>query len=224
MDIELRKETFQKAESQREKEVRIPLSTQLFGIDWNKYFPYEIPNSPLVLKYSSYEESFDFLANNFAKIDDGNEISFPVVQDGTPEAKKRFYQTAGDFISCYDGDKLVGAFVGNPVDWSSYYFRGAYVLGEYRKYKAFRSWITQVLNILSTHNVNRAFVEVASSNLICVHTFNKLGFNVTGTRVSERWGSLLYFAKFLNTDSERLFLDRHCVGIRPQLNSPSQKS
>jgi hypothetical protein len=39
---------------------------------------------------------------------------------------------------------------------------------------------------------------------------------VTGTTLSDRWGAQVKFTRFLDEESERIFLGQFCAGVRHQ--------
>jgi hypothetical protein len=64
--------------------------------------------------------------------------------------------------------------------------------------------------------VERVDVETSPSNLATMHIMNRFRFNVTGQVLSERWGALVKFSKFLDGDCEKVFLRQYCTGIKYQ--------
>src|SRR5690606_32501306 len=71
--------------------------------------------------------------------------------------------------------------------------------------------------VLAAVGVERVEADVAPSNLAMVHIVTRAQFNASGTLLTERWGAHTRFTKFLCADSERVFLDQFCSGVKYQL-------
>jgi hypothetical protein len=50
-----------------------------------------------------------------------------------------------------------------------------------------------------------------------MHIATRLKFNQTGTLLSERWGAMVHFTKFLSEEKEEVFLRQFCSGVKYQL-------
>jgi hypothetical protein len=94
--------------------------------------------------------------------------------------------------------------------------RSMAILPSFQGQGLFQDFLSHLFNVLKAHGVNRVTGDVSPSNLVSSHIFNKMQFNVTGYTVSDRWGALTQFTKFLNPRTEAVFLDSFCAGIRPQ--------
>lgn len=194
-----------------------PLSSRLYGIDWNRHYPCEIGKTGVIASYSSYEDCVDFLGKHFSLLDSENQFNFPTLPDGQKEAKARYYKEVGDFFEFRFKNQLIGSFVGTPIDWSSYYIRACAIEKNFHNLGIYQGFILKILPILSSHSIARVEVDLSTANLPCVHLFNKLKFNVTSLTSSDRWGTTLRMTKFLDKDREKQYLHRHCHGSCPQI-------
>lgn len=192
-------------------------STRIYRIDWNKYFPHKIESTPLTITRGNYDLAVEFMKLHFKEIHQVSDDEKFLPEDYS-ESKRRYYKEFGDFFFFRDNDHLVGFFVGTLLDWSSYYIRNCSILPSFQNKKIYQNMISRLLDGLGENNVDRVEVDVSPSNLAAIHIFNKLKFNVTGTTLSERWGSNVKFTKFLNHKNETVFLDQFCYGVRPQRN------
>jgi hypothetical protein len=104
-----------------------------------------------------------------------------------------------------------------PLDWSSYYVRSAALLPEYQGRQAIQHFLSGVLfPELTRAGVERVELDTSPSNLAMMHIATRLRFNPTGTLLTERWGALVHFTRYLAADSEQVFLDKFCAGPRYQ--------
>lgn len=96
------------------------------------------------------------------------------------------------------------------------------MIPEYQGNGNYQKLLLHLLHVLSTHGVERVEGDVAPSNLGHIHVLNKLQFNITGFSISDRWGTMLHFTKFLRKETESLFLNQFCHGVKPQLESTQE--
>jgi RimJ/RimL family protein N-acetyltransferase len=192
------------------------LSRELWQMDWDRLLPLELPSGGIVASYSSFERSKSFIEKYYASIfqeDDRSPFSTCKVND----AKARYYALTGDFVEFSHRDRVVGLFIGMPLDWSSYYIRSAAMLPEYQGTHAPQAFFRQMFPVLRAAGVERVELDVSPSNVAMMHIVTRLRFNVTGTVLSDRWGALVHFTKFLDDDSEAVFLRQFCAGVQYQL-------
>src|SRR6185503_19487640 len=108
------------------------------------------------------------------------------------------------------------------VDWSTYHIRFCAFLPEYQGRQLLQRFFPTFFRILKQAGVERIETETSPSNLAIMHIMNRFHFNVTGTLMSERWGALVRFTKFLDEESERVFLQQFCTGIKYQARGVDQ--
>jgi hypothetical protein len=200
---------------------RYQLSQRIYDIHWEDYFPWKFEGHEAraadpELCYAFiqlHREEFKLLAAGDGFFD---EMSNP--------RRQKYYEVAGDFFSYYVDNKMVGFFIGTPVDWSTYYIRFVWILSEHRKKGFYQNFLGYLLAILSRHGIARTQIDIAPSNLAHMHILNKLKFNTTGFSLSERWGALVHLTRFLDVESAEVFLNRYCVGVKPQLDSTASQN
>lgn len=197
------------------------LSSQVWQISWDHFFPSHLGEGNLLVDVCSFDEAFDFLKSHAVESLPPKHTGF-IQEEFTPQ-KIRYYQSASDCFLIFDGSRAVGCVIGGCLDWSTFYLRYVVVLPEYQGRGIWKSVLRLLLQVLSVSGVDRFEIETPSSNLIEVHLFNQLQFNLTGFKVSERWGTMAHFTKFLNKKNEKAYIEQLCTGIAPQLDQPAME-
>jgi len=198
------------------------LSTKIWGIKWQEYFPAQYDNG-ITVSPTDFRAVASFMAMNMEAIYRENSDLSPFLKMSKSDFKRRFYEEAADFFMLSTEGREIGILTANPSDWGTYYLRNVSILTEYQNRGVFQPFFVQLLQILSKHGVERAEAEVSPSNLGQVHLLNKLGFNVTGFSVSERFGTLTKFTKYFSHYHEENFIEQFCFGVKPQLNSNTER-
>ena len=191
-----------------------PKASRLFwGIDWAEWLPRKITEDGVELHASRIEWAMPFISAHYAEIfeqDLERERFFSEPFDG---AKMRYYQTA-DVFEIKHAHRTVGLLIGAPSDWSTYYIRSAAVVPAYQGRQLPRRFLPFLFGRLAAVGVRRFEAETSPANLASVLNLTRLRFNITGTILSERWGALLRFTKFVDEEAEDVFLDKFCAGVR----------
>lgn len=197
-----------------EPELLTPMSQQLWGIEWSAHLPFE--NGGFDVRLSNYARAKDFVGEHYATVFEEGDSPSPFATDLSP-AKTRYYETFGDFFEFFHGDELGGLLVCTPTDWSSYYIRSAAMLPKYQGRRIIQHFYTSVLfPVLQQAGVERVEFDTSPSNMAMMHIATRLRFNNTGTILSERWGAMIHFTKFLAADKEDVFLRQFCAGVKYQ--------
>jgi GNAT superfamily N-acetyltransferase len=196
-----------------ERVPRDSLSNRLWGIDWSEHLPQALPGS-VVVEASSFDRALPFIQAHYAEIfQERADGPFATRLSGR---KERYYQIAGDFFEFVDGEKTVGLLLGTPVDWSTYYIRSAAVLPAYQGKKIIQRFFPAMFEVLRAAGVERVEADTSPSNMATLHLLTRLRFNPTGTVLSDRWGAMVHFTRFLDEESEGVFLRQFCAGVEYQ--------
>ncbi|MBY0371430.1 GNAT family N-acetyltransferase [bacterium] len=131
--------------------------------------------------------------------------------------KEGFYSRHADLFRFHDEGRTVGVYVGNALDWSTYYLRHVSFLPSHQGQGHFQEFFARFLEALAARGMERAQAHVSPANLANIHILTKLGFTVTGYELSERWGANVCLTKFLTQRSLEAFLKQFCWGTKPQL-------
>lgn len=197
-------------------EGRVSLSEHLWGLDWRRHFPKAVGKTGVTARVSSYAEASAFAQANFELIyNDAIADSRFLWLEFCP-AKAKYYELAGDFFAFEHEGRIVGIYAGTPFDWSTYYLRSVGLLPSYQGQRLFSDMTAHLVDCLAQYPVDRIEAHVSPANLPNVRSLTKLNFNVTGTMLSERWGSLVQLTRHLSRKHERAFLDQFCQGLHPQ--------
>ena len=203
-----------------DSKVFAPMSWQLWGIEWEQALPFE--SGGFRAEASNYTKAKDFIAANYATVFEEDAESSPFATD-LSAAKQRYYQVFGDFFEFFHGDELAGLLVCTPTDWSSYYIRSAAMIPKFQGHRIIQNFYTSVLfPTLQRAGVERVEFDTSPSNMAMMHIATRLRFNNTGTILSERWGAMIHFTKFLSTDKEDVFLRQFCAGVKYQVRERAQ--
>jgi Acetyltransferase (GNAT) family len=197
------------------------LSATMWGLDWSAQLPVQLTSDGATIEHSSFERVMPFVAVNFATMFEEDPAASPFLGGRSTEARDRYYREIGDFFEFKYERVTVGALICTPTDWSTYYIRFCAVLPDFQGKQLLQRFFPKFFDILSAAGVERVETETSPSNLAVMHIMNRFRFNVAGTILSERWGALARFVKFLDQESESTFLRQYCTGIRYQARRPA---
>jgi RimJ/RimL family protein N-acetyltransferase len=192
------------------------LSEQLWDLDWASLLPLHLGDDGLVARYSSFEELKPFIAGNYANIFEEDRQESPFSSARPHPAKARYMELTADFIAFELQGEPIGVLVGMPSDWSTYYIRSAAMVRGHQGRAAPQTFLAALYPFLAKHGVERAELDISPSNIAMMHIATRMRFNPTGTILSDRWGAMIRFSKFLDEDCETTFLRQFCAGVAYQ--------
>jgi RimJ/RimL family protein N-acetyltransferase len=196
------------------------MSQKLWGIHWAQHLPFE--NAGFLVRLSDYTRAQAFIAANYATVFEEEANASPFATD-ISAAKSRYYQLFGDFFEFFYGEELAGLLVCTPTDWSTYYIRSAALIPKYQGRRIVQQFYAEALfPVLKAAGVERVEFDTSPANLAMMHIAARLRFNNTGTILSERWGAMVHFTKFLSQHKEDVFLEQFCAGVKYQLRQRGQ--
>lgn len=132
-----------------------------------------------------------------------------VTQQPLAAAKQSYFQSACDLIELRHEDRTIGVFVGAPEDWSTYYVRAFAMTRAHQRSALMRRFAREcVFEPLAACGVQRVVADTSPANLAMSRLFSELHFYVTGQQLSERWGPLVRYTRFLDPACEALFMQR----------------
>jgi hypothetical protein len=200
----------------------VRLSETLWGLRFCAHLPYQVSDG-VTVQESSFEESLPFMRAHYSRIfceDAGSPFAAAKLDD----AKARYYRVAGDFFEFKAGADTVALLVGTPVDWSTYYIRSAAALPEFQGKKVVQRFFPVLFGLLRGAGVERVEADTSPSNMATLHLLTRLRFNPTGTVLSDRFGALVHFTRFLDENSEDVFVRSLCTGIPYQLRERTRRA
>jgi hypothetical protein len=182
-------------------------SETLWGLNLNSGLPHVLSNDGVLAIAGELTRVSSFLAQEFPGFGEESLGALPSATVAT--AKRCYLQTACDVIEIRHGDRTVGVLVGGPEDWSTYYIRIFAVIQAYQRPSLIRRFARDcVFGPMSQHHVERVVAESSPANLAMARTFTELHFHVTGHQLSDRWGPLVRYTRFLDPACEAAFLKR----------------
>jgi hypothetical protein len=156
----------------------------------------------------------DFLAKEFPSLTEEALGAAPTAT--TVAAKRRYLQTACDLIELRHHGRTVGIVIAAPEDWGSYYIRSFAVLRTYQRPGLIRRFVRESLfDPLIAHHVERIAADTSPTNLAMSRLLGELHFHVTGHHLSDRWGPLVRYTKFLDPVCEANFHARFSGATPP---------
>lgn len=184
------------------------MSKRLWGLDWRAVLPWQLGD--IVVEAVSHEAILPFMKAHYPSffgMDEGHSL---FLIDPMTEAKRRFFSEMDCFLF-RDGDKTVGIGAGHPSDWTTYYFRTAAFLHEYRDRGLLTQFSDEVFPVLASLGVDRFELECSPANTAMMRVSMAQGAIVTGSTTSERWGQMLRFTKFLRAEPVDIHLRQFCA-------------
>lgn len=200
--------------------MRPTLSEQLWDMAWDHVLPHHFEDGFSVVR-SSYARSFDFIVEHYPTIfEESSDSPFKMYASSS---KARYYELC-DVFEFVRGGSTVGAMLSAPSDWSTYYMRSAGLVPSVQGSGVIKKFLTHVLfETLANAGVERVELDVSPANLAMVHLMTRMSFNVTGSILTERWGALTRFTKYLNSGCERVFVNQFCSGVKYQLRGAHER-
>ena len=98
------------------------LSKMFWGIDWNEHLPKPAGTSGIDFHVGDWDRVQNFMAMHAHQF---VEVGGAQLRDCIRDAKLRHLRHFSDHFEFRLGHLTVGAALGNPEDWSTYYFRSS---------------------------------------------------------------------------------------------------
>lgn len=195
---------------------REPMSARLWGLDFAKLLPWTFDDVRVCTE--PLEDVLPDVARIFGESFEAGE---QWLHEPMTEAKRRFGEEMDVFVF-RRGEAIVGVLIGHPTDWSTYYWRSAAFLPEYRGQHLLSRTVERAFALLRDAGVKRTEFETSAANHVMVRHFSAHGFVVTSTLTSERWGVMLRFTKFLDDEAARIYARQFLNGpLNPPKNERS---
>jgi hypothetical protein len=182
------------------------LTYRLWSFDLCEGLPYEVGQG-VVAQRADLNSVREFLSAEYPSLTE--EALASAVQVGINSAKRRYLETACDLIELRHAGQTVGVMVGAPEDWGSYYIRIFAVKRSYQRPRLIRRFCRDYLFArLRAHDVQRVVADTSPANVATSRMLSELQFYVTGQQLSDRWGPLVRYTKFLDSACEEAFIKR----------------
>lgn len=188
---------------------------RIWSLDWGQHFPKTDRGSDITYAVSHYDEFTQFMKDHHRLFQKDLIQDTLFLMKDDRKSRSFYYREVGDFFVFRKGTQLAGVFCGHAMDWASYYLRWAFVLPQYRGQGIWQKFLKYFFSCLKNYDVDIVQGDVSPSNLVEIHLFTKLGFVITGQQLSERWGALLHFTKYLNEKNFTAFEFQFCTQRNP---------
>lgn len=197
------------------------LSARFWGLDLSRGLPRVLSRDGVEAVPGELGRVCEFLVQAFPTFTEEELDADP--DPRMVEAKRHYLRTASDLIELQHEGRTVGVIVGAPEDWSSYYVRILAVLPEYQRPGLTRRFAREcLLEPLAEHGVERVVAETWPTNIAMSRGFTEMHFHVTGHLLSERWGALVRYTKFLDPAREAAF-ERRFAAALPRPTNPRRR-
>lgn len=190
---------------------QVKLSEALWGLDLNARLPLQVSADGVWVRLGGPADLAAFYGENHDALFGASGDREFLCREQSP-AKARYINHVCDVLVFQHEERIVGAFVGNPVDWSTYYIRSTAFLAQYQGRALYRRFLDVLFGELAAVGVQRVEAETAPSNLQCVSALMRQHFAVSGTVLSEQWGALTRFTKHLDESARTVFVRQFCRG------------
>lgn len=185
------------------------LSELLWGIDYRSVFPAQL-NDGVIVDVATPDDMLGFVRQHYGTIFGQPEDS-PFWRGDDAGARERYLRHACDAFLFWDAGEAVGLFVGNPIDWATYYMRSTAFVRQYQGRMLCQRFLSAFCPVLARAGVARIETETAPSNLQAIAALARNRFVASGTVLSERWGALTRFTRHLDPAAEDVYLRQFCT-------------
>jgi hypothetical protein len=177
----------------------------MWGFALRDLLPHKLSEDGVVAVAGELSRMGRFLNEQFA-------LFAEEAQGSTPEyivsnRKFEYLRDACDLVELRYADETIGLLIGAPEDWSSYYVRVFAMRRDFQRPGVIRRFVRDCLFApLAEHGVERICADTSPANVAMSRLFTELHFHVTGSQLSERWGPLVRYTRFLSPACEAEFL------------------
>ncbi len=184
------------------------LSEILWGINYSQHFPLSLGDE-LTAGIGDVKDAQQFMAAHYGSIF-GTSADASFWTGGSSDARERYLERVCDVFVFRDAGEAVGLFLGNPVDWSTYYIRSTAFVRAYQGRALYQRFLKTLFEVLADAGVERIEAETAPSNLQCVMALTRQRFVASGNALTDRWGAVTKFTRHLHAGPKAVFLRQYC--------------
>ena len=201
------------------------LTYEYWGLDLREYLPCVLSHDGVEASAGDVGRVRDFLGGEFATLTEEGLGHLRASADVHASAKRRYLQLNCDIIELRHNDRTVGVVIGEPEDWSTYYIRTLAVVQEYQRPALIRRFVRECLEKhLRAHHVERVTADTSPANVAMTRFFAEFHFHATGHQLSERWGPMVRYTKFLDPHCEAAFHVRFGGAAPPGSNGKRKET
>ena len=198
----------------------MPQSGRMWGFSLRDVLPHKLSDDGVVAVAGEFPRMGRFLSEQFAMFTEESQGSKP--NHIVSNRKLEYLRDACDLVELRHADETVGLLIGAPEDWSSYYVRMFAMRRDFQRPAVIRRFVRDCLfTPLAEHGVERICADTSPANIAMSRLFTELHFHVTGNHLSDRWGPMVRYTRFLSPACEEQFLRKFGGGApadRPRKN------
>ena len=170
-----------------------------------QFFPFKIPSLGVTMDHGDFSTTFRFIEKHHDRIFDSVH-SDHFFQEPMTDKKEAFLRDRTDHFLFQKDGAVMGVVMGNPIDWCSYYVRYCAFEEQFQKLGIVQHSFPVLIDYISSMGFQQIEIDVSPSNHPQIQVMNRTGFVITGQFNSEKWGSLLRFTKYIDTQRQKTFL------------------
>jgi hypothetical protein len=183
---------------------------QICNFSWINYFPVTLENTQIDVIPCENQLAYEFITNQLAPLFHSNPDHRFFIETLNPN-KLRFMQAFVDSFFFRNAlGETVGVFLGNLSSWNTYYLRYCGLLPNYQGRHLYPKFIRYLIQVLSQFHIDKLETDISPSNLRSIRANTSLSFMTSGITLSENWGSLLRFTKYIAHENEKTFIRQFC--------------
>jgi hypothetical protein len=179
-------------------------SQRMWGFSLADLLPQALSSDGIVAVAGDFGRISRFLAAEFGMFTEEAQGSTP---DRTvTDRKAEYLRAACDLVELRHNGVTIGSLIGAPEDWSSYYVRIFALRRDFQRPAMTRRFIKDCLfTPLGEHGVERICADTSPCNVAMSRLLTELHFHVTGSHLSDRWGPMVRYTRFLSPACEAEF-------------------
>ena len=193
----------------------------MWGFSFCDLLPHKLSDDGVVAVAGDFTRIGRFLSDEFSVFSEETHGSIPdyIVRN----RKFEYLRDDCDLIELRLAEQTIGSLIGAPEDWSSYYVRVFAMRRDFQRPGMIRRFIRSCLfDPLIEHGIERIGADTSPSNIAMSRLLTELHFHVTGSQLSERWGPLVRYTRFLSPACEAEF--RRKFGAGAPADSPRKST
>jgi hypothetical protein len=191
------------------------LSDAFWSLDLTRDLPRTITKDGVEVMPGEFDRIRDFLARTFPTLTEEGLASAPL-DPSLARAKRWYLGHACDLLELRKNGETIGVMIGAPEDWSTYYLRVYAVAPKHQRPILSRRFAECVVGPLVACGVQRIVTDTSPTNASAALRLSEMQFRVTGQQLSERYGPLVRYTKFLDPAAEAAFVSRYAGSAPPR--------
>lgn len=191
------------------------LSNRYWGVDLGARLPFALNEDGMdvVVVRGEAARITAFLASEFPSFAGTMPAEPP--SPAVTGARRKYLEQDCDLFEIRSDGQTVGVIIGSPYDWSSYYLRICAVLKRFRSQTLVFNCLNELLYApLAAAGVERVIADASPANIAVTYSFVRHRYYHTGQQLTDRWGAITRYTKYLRPVNEALFHEKF-VGIAP---------